>query len=132
MKEIISFASDFGLEDGSVGVVKGVINRVDSDLKINVINTLNVIFNLKTFLDSKKVKLNVLFVPLGFAWSDEVKYGKQSYDYKWEKNFKISQSGIENYTKKFLELNQISHIELLKYFSDPLKFINFLLNTLNL
>ena len=35
MKEIISFASDFGLEDGSVGVVKGVINRVDSDLKIN-------------------------------------------------------------------------------------------------
>ena len=36
--KIISFASDFGLEDGSVGVVKGVINRVDSDLKINDIS----------------------------------------------------------------------------------------------
>jgi len=29
MKKIISFATDFGLEDGSVGVVKGVINRID-------------------------------------------------------------------------------------------------------
>ena len=34
MKKIISFASDFGLSDGSVGVVKGVINRIDSELKI--------------------------------------------------------------------------------------------------
>ena len=34
MKKIISFASDFGLEDGSVGVVKGVINRIDEDLKV--------------------------------------------------------------------------------------------------
>ena len=34
MNKIISFASDFGLNDGSVGVVKGVINRVDPDLKI--------------------------------------------------------------------------------------------------
>ena len=34
MKKIISFASDFGNSDGSVGVVKGVINRVDPDLKI--------------------------------------------------------------------------------------------------
>jgi len=38
MKKIISFASDFGLNDGSVGVVKGVINRVDPDLKINDIS----------------------------------------------------------------------------------------------
>ena len=34
MKKIISFASDFGLEDGSVGVVKGVINRIDEDLSL--------------------------------------------------------------------------------------------------
>ena len=34
MKKIISFASDFGLEDGSVGVVKGVINPIDEDLKV--------------------------------------------------------------------------------------------------
>ena len=38
MKKIISFASDFGLSDGSVGVVKGVINRIDSELKINDIS----------------------------------------------------------------------------------------------
>ena len=37
MKKIISFASDFGLSDGSVGVV-GVINRIDSELKINDIS----------------------------------------------------------------------------------------------
>lgn len=38
MKNIISFASDFGISDGSVGVVKGVINRIDPDLKINDIS----------------------------------------------------------------------------------------------
>ena len=38
MKKIISFASDFGSSDGSVGVVKGVINRIDSELKINDIS----------------------------------------------------------------------------------------------
>ena len=38
MKKIISFASDFGLEDGSVGVVKGVINRIDPELRINDIS----------------------------------------------------------------------------------------------
>ena len=38
MKNIISFASDFGISDGSVGVVKGVINRIDQELKINDIS----------------------------------------------------------------------------------------------
>ena len=38
MSKIISFASDFGLEDGSVGVVKGVINRIDPELRINDIS----------------------------------------------------------------------------------------------
>ena len=38
MKNIISFASDFGISDGSVGVVKGVINRIDPELKINDIS----------------------------------------------------------------------------------------------
>ena len=33
-KKVISFASDFGLGDGSVGIVKGVINRIDSEIKI--------------------------------------------------------------------------------------------------
>ena len=33
-KKIISFASDFGLSDGSVGIVKGVISRIDSDIKV--------------------------------------------------------------------------------------------------
>ena len=38
MKKIISFASDFGLDDGSVGVVKGVISRIDPELKVNDIS----------------------------------------------------------------------------------------------
>jgi S-adenosylmethionine hydrolase len=38
MKKIISFATDFGLSDGSVGVVKGVINRIDPELKVNDIS----------------------------------------------------------------------------------------------
>ena len=38
MKKIISFATDFGLDDGSVGVVKGVINRIDPELKVNDIS----------------------------------------------------------------------------------------------
>ena len=38
MKKIISFATDFGIDDGSVGVVKGVINRIDPELKVNDIS----------------------------------------------------------------------------------------------
>lgn len=38
MKKIISFASDFGLDDGSVGVVKGVISRIDPELRVNDIS----------------------------------------------------------------------------------------------
>ena len=38
MSKIISFASDFGLNDGSVGVVKGVISRIDDSLKVNDIS----------------------------------------------------------------------------------------------
>ena len=38
MKNIISFASDFGISDGSVGVVKEVINSNDPDLRINDIS----------------------------------------------------------------------------------------------
>ena len=37
-KKIISFASDFGLQDGSVGVVKGVISRIDEELVVNDIS----------------------------------------------------------------------------------------------
>ena len=35
MKSIISFASVFGISDGSVGIVNGVINSIDPELKIN-------------------------------------------------------------------------------------------------
>ena len=35
MSKVISFASDFGLNDGSVGVVKGVISRIDESIKVN-------------------------------------------------------------------------------------------------
>jgi S-adenosylmethionine hydrolase len=34
MKKVISFASDFGLEDGSVGICKGVISRIDPELQV--------------------------------------------------------------------------------------------------
>ena len=37
-KKIISFASDFGLQDGSVGVVKGVISRIDNSLSDRGVN----------------------------------------------------------------------------------------------
>ena len=38
MNKIISFATDFGLKDGSVGVVKGVISRIDHALQVNDIS----------------------------------------------------------------------------------------------
>ena len=38
MSKIISFASDFGLADGSVGIVKGVISRIDPNIKVNDIS----------------------------------------------------------------------------------------------
>ena len=34
MTKILSFASDFGISDGSVGIVKGVINRIDPSIKV--------------------------------------------------------------------------------------------------
>ena len=38
MTKILSFASDFGISDGSVGIVKGVINRIDPSIKVNDIS----------------------------------------------------------------------------------------------
>ena len=38
MTKIISFASDFGISDGSVGIVKGVISRIDPNIKVNDIS----------------------------------------------------------------------------------------------
>ena len=38
MTKILSFASDFGISDGSVGIVKGVINRIDPTIKVNDIS----------------------------------------------------------------------------------------------
>ena len=38
MTKIISFASDFVISDGSVGVVKGVISRIDPTIKVNDIS----------------------------------------------------------------------------------------------
>ena len=38
MTKIISFASDFGISDGSVGIVKGVISRIDPTINVNDIS----------------------------------------------------------------------------------------------
>jgi S-adenosylmethionine hydrolase len=38
-KKVISFASDFGIQDGSVGVVKGVISRIDQDILVTIFLT---------------------------------------------------------------------------------------------
>jgi S-adenosylmethionine hydrolase len=47
MNKIISFASDFGLKDGSVGVVKGVISRIDHELQVNDISHQNTSQDIK-------------------------------------------------------------------------------------
>lgn len=92
----------------------------DDELKSNVVETLEVIKNIDNFLKSKNIKLNVLFVPLGYPWEDEFKFGKRklaSYgSYDWDDTTIISQKGIELFAKGFLQNHGINYLELLEEF----------------
>ena len=88
----------------------------DDELRINVLETLDVVRKIAVFLKDKNIKLNVLFVPLGLAWEDEFTAGKQSLSTDWEKTKVISQEGIERFTREFLQDHEITYIELSKEF----------------
>ena len=88
----------------------------DDELRINVLQTLDVVRKMAVFLENKNIKLNVLFVPLGLAWEDEFTAGKQSLSSDWEKTKIISQEGIEKFTREFLQNHEINYIELSEEF----------------
>ena len=84
----------------------------ETDLKNNVLMTLDVTKKIYEFLELRNIKMNVLFVPLGFSWANEVQHGKESNDYNWTKSFTISQQGIENFSKSYYREKNISFIDL--------------------
>lgn len=89
----------------------------DSELRINVLKTLDVVREIDDFLKNRNIKLNVLVVPLGLAWEDEFTLGKQSLSSDWEKTKIISQEGIEEFTREFLKNHEINYIELSNEFN---------------
>jgi len=89
----------------------------DRSLKDSVKETMDVIGNLKKYLDSHNIKLNILMVPLGIGWKDETVQGKQLPPYNWDKSFTLEQRGLENYLIKYLNTNNINYINLREEFN---------------
>lgn len=88
------------------------------DLRDHVDETIEVIVRLKQYLEKRRVKLNVLLLPAGWGWSDEVVFGKQRDPYSWSADFSISQQGIEDYLRtKFLD-RQINFLNLRPAFEE--------------
>ncbi len=87
-------------------------NEWPQDLKKNVDSTIDVVLNLNNFLLSKNIKLNVLMVPLGYAWENEAVHA-----YDWNPTFPVTQEGIEQYLRKKLKAQGVRYIELRKSFS---------------
>ena len=74
---------------------------------------------MNKYLKNNDIVLNVLMVPLGFAWQDETVPGKMHHAYNWPAEFTVSQDGIESYLKKFLTENpDINYIELRSHFEE--------------
>jgi len=88
----------------------------DHELENNVLETLEVVKKIGVFLKHKNIKLNVLFVPMGLAWEDEFKSGKQALSDDWERTTIISQKGIELFTKEYLKNHKLNYIDLSKEF----------------
>lgn len=83
-----------------------------ADLRKNVDETLEVIHRMNEYLTARQIKLNVLMVPMGFAWPNEVVPGKQTEQYRWAADFVVGQRGIESYLSEHLAEWNISFIDL--------------------
>ncbi len=82
----------------------------DNELKENVLNTLNVLVDINTFLSKNNVKLNILLVPNIWYFKDEGLEFKKRSD---QSNLILdNKTGIELFLKNFLEKNKIKFIDL--------------------
>jgi hypothetical protein len=82
------------------------------DLRNAVDGTLRVVGNMKDWLRKKGITLNVLIVPLGFAWENETVAGKQNPHYQWDAGFTVGQDGIESYLSEWCAKQDLRFIEL--------------------
>lgn len=88
-------------------------------LKRNVEETLQVIFNLNTFLISKNLKLNILFVPDYWYFKDEARVAKKRTIHPDLILFPTI--GIESFTKGLLKKKKINFIDLTSKFMEHKK-----------
>ena len=82
----------------------------DNELKENVLNTLNVLVDINSFLTKNNIKLNILIVPNIWYFKDEGLEFKKRSD---QSNLILdNKTGIELFLKNFLEESKIEFIDL--------------------
>ena len=82
------------------------------DLRRTVDETLQVVADLGAYLQQRNVEFKVLLVPLGFAWPDEIRAGKQLPPYGWKADFSVAQDGLETHVREALQNCGIAWIDL--------------------
>ncbi len=83
----------------------------DKTLK-NVTETLDVVRSIKKASIRFGITLHVTLVPLPFFWPDEAVTGKALPPYNWPSNFTVSQNGIEEYIRGYIDNLGVNWIDL--------------------
>ena len=84
------------------------------DLRAAIDGTIQVVRDLDAYLKQRHVKLNVLFVPSGWAWTNECVAAKPLYG--WPPNIVVPQTGLERYLRESLGQSGIPWIDLRERF----------------
>ncbi len=82
------------------------------DLRRNVDQTAEVVRSLHRYLGDRGVAMSACLVPSGFAWTDEVRAGKQHPLYGWPATTCVSQQGLEEYLRQHCHTAGIPWIDL--------------------
>lgn len=89
-----------------------------NELRTSFMQVIEVIKNMKEFLKQKNIKLNITLVPVGFRYDNENVPGKHSPTYNFKQGQIITQNGLENALIDFSNKQNITYINLTKYFDE--------------
>lgn len=93
----------------------------------NVQETFLVVKRMKKLLDSKNIKLNLLVIPNGYQYADEIMAAKKSLNYVPNEEMDFSQAGFELEVKRLSKEIGASYINLTEYFDRAKKVSSLLL-----
>jgi hypothetical protein len=105
---------DFGLMYEPIGREFALLgqprNAWPADLRATIDETIQVVRDLNAYLQQQHVRLNVLFVPSGWGWTNECVAAKPLYG--WPANIVMPQTGLEQYLHESIRLSDIPWLDL--------------------